>query len=125
MRSKILTNCFAVASFIIIANSEGHASNCEMLDHAVDESRTQLKRASDEDNFNSAKDYMRRARNALDDASMGAMDCRCITAQIEFDDSATYAKRARDASSPKEFNNLLNRSIGSFNSALHALRTCR
>ena len=100
------------------------ASNCSMLSYAVDDARTKLKRAANETDFEDAKDYARRAKSALDDASMAAMDCRCDMAQMEFDSAATRARRARDADDPEEFVDSLNRAIRSFNSAIEALRTC-
>ena len=101
-----------------------HASNCSMLSDAVDDARTKLKRAVNETDFEDAKDYARRAKSALDDASMAAVDCRCDMAQMEFDSAATRARRARDADDPEEFVDSLNRAIRSFNSAIEALRTC-
>lgn len=100
------------------------SSNCSMLSYAVDDARTKLKRAANETYFEGARDYARRAKSALDDASMAAMDCRCDIAQMEFDSAATRARRARDADDPEEFADSLNRSIRSFNSAIEALRTC-
>lgn len=95
-----------------------------MLTYAVDDARTKLKRAANETDFEDAKDYARRARSALDDAAMAAMDCKCDMAYMEFDSAATRARRARDADDPEEFVDSLNRAIRSFNSAIEALRAC-
>jgi len=81
-------------------------------------------RAAKETDFESAKDYARRAKSALDDAAMAAMDCKCDMAYSEFDTAASRARRARDADDVDEFDDSLNRSIRSFNSALEALRPC-
>lgn len=101
-----------------------HASNCSMLSYAVDDARTKLKRAANETDFEDAKDYARRAKSALDDASMAAMDCQCDMAQMEFDSAASRARRARNSDDVDEFVDSLNRAISAFNSAIDALRTC-
>lgn len=95
-----------------------------MLSYSVDDARTKLRRAANETDFESAKDYARRARGALDDAAMAAMDCRCNMVYSEFDTAASRARRARDADTVEELVDSLNRSIRSFNSALVALRAC-
>lgn len=97
---------------------------CERSNYSVDDARTKLKRAANETDFESAKDYARRAKSALDDAAMAAMDCKCTMAYSEFDTAASRARRARDADTVEEFVDSLNRSIRSFNSALDALRAC-
>jgi len=95
-----------------------------MLRFNVDDARTKLGRAANETDFEAAKDYARRAKNSLQGAAMSAMDCGCDMAVMEFDTAATHAKRARDADSPQEFIDSLNRAIRAFNSALDALRMC-
>ena len=107
-----------------LAPSSACATSCNMLSYSVDEARTELKRAANETDFESAKDYARRARSALDDAAMAAMDCKCDMAFMEFDTAASRARRARDADTVDELVDSLNRSIRSFNSALDALRFC-
>ncbi len=105
-------------------SSTAHAVTCDMLRYNVDEARTQLRRAANETDFEDAKNYARRARNALDEAAMSAMDCKCLMAHSEFDTAASRARRARDADSVGEFVDSLNRAIRAFNSALDALRAC-
>lgn len=100
------------------------ASTCGMLFYAVDDARTQLKRAANETDFEDAKDYARRARNALDDAAMAAMDCECTIAYNDLDTAASRARRARDADTVEEFVDFLSRTIRLFNSASGALRAC-
>ena len=114
----------ALVLALMVFTPIAQASNCSMLSFAVDDARTKLKRAVNETDFEDAKDYARRAKGALDDASMAAMDCRCDMAQMEFDSAATRARRARDADDPEEFVDSLNRAIRSFNSAIEALHTC-
>lgn len=113
---------FILAALFMASNAL--ASNCGMLSFAINDARTKLKRASNETDFEDAKDYARRARSALDDAAMAAMDCKCDMAYSEFDTAASRARRARDADTGEEFIDSLNRSIRSFNSALNALRAC-
>lgn len=95
-----------------------------MLSYAVDDARTKLRRAANETDLEDAKDYARRAKSALEDAAMAAMDCKCDMAYSEFDSAASRARRARDADDSEEFVDSLNRAIRSFNSALEALRDC-
>ncbi len=111
---------FTLAAFSPIT----HASNCSMLSYSIDDARTKLKRAANETDLESAKDYARRAKVALDDSAMAAMDCECIMAYSDFDTAASRARRARNADDANEFVDSLNRSIRSFNSALEALRIC-
>lgn len=104
--------------------STAHAVTCDMLSMNVDDARTKLRRAARETDLEAAKDYARRAKSALDDAAMSAMDCKCHMAYSEFDTAASRARRARDADSADEFVDSLNRAIRAFNSAFDALRAC-
>jgi hypothetical protein len=100
------------------------AQSCEMLSLNVDEARTALQRAARASDLDEGRDSARRAKSALEDASMSAMDCKCDMTYMEFDDAATRARRARDASDGREFVENLNRAIRSYNSALDAVRVC-
>ena len=113
-----------ISMALCLAFSDAYAVTCDMLVMNVDDARTKLRRAANETNLDAAKDYARRAKSALDDAAMSAMDCKCYKAHIEFDTAASHARRARDAYSAKEFVDSLNRAISAFNSALNALRAC-
>ena len=101
------------------------ATTCALLSYSVDDARSRLRRAANEDDLDNAKDHARRAKNALDDAAMAALDCQCTVAYSEFDDAARRARRARDADGAEDFADQLNRAIRSYNSAIQALRTCR
>jgi hypothetical protein len=118
----LVTVLFSVA--LCLVSSDVCAVTCDMLVMNVDDARTKLRRAADETDFDSAKDYARRAKSALEDAAMSAMDCQCSMAHMEFDSAASYARRARDAGTSDEFVDSLNRAIRAFNSALIALRAC-
>jgi hypothetical protein len=96
-----------------------------MLSYNIDDSRTQLRRAINESDFESAKNYARRARSALDDASMSAMDCGCMDLQFELDDASSRARRARDAFDYNDFASSINRAVRGFNSAIELSKTCR
>jgi len=126
MRIRFLSLMSAVilslTLFSSIANVE--ASNCSMLAYNVDDARSNLRRAANETDFESAKNYARRAKNSLEEAAMSAMDCKCDMAYMEFDTAASHARRASYADDPEEFVYSLNRSIRAFNSALEALSYC-
>lgn len=107
-----------------LLTSDALASTCSMLSYSVDDARTKLRRAATETTVEDAKDQARRAKSALEEAALAAMDCRCDLAYNEFDDAATRARRARDANDADEFVEHLNRSIRSFNAAIDALRSC-
>ena len=126
MRRLGFSTASGLALFLTLAAVApmAHASSCSMLSYSMDEARSKLKRAANETDFESAKDYARRARSALDDAAMAAMDCGCIMVYSELDTAASRARRARDADDANEYVDSLNRSIRSFNSALEALRSC-
>lgn len=101
-----------------------HASICDMLFYSIDDARSKLTRAAKETDLESAKDYARRAKSALEDAAMAAMDCECDMAYSEFDTAASLARRARDADDFDAFVDSLNRSIRSFNAGLEVLDLC-
>ena len=107
---------------LIVMPSSAFPITCDMLGLNVDDARSNLRRAANETDFEVAKDYARRAKRSLDDAAMSAMDCGCDMAFVEFDTAATHAKRARDANTPPEFVDSLNRAIKAFNSAIEALQ---
>ena len=96
-----------------------------MLRFNLDDARTQLRRAVNETNFEDAKDYARKAKSALEDASMGAMDCRCLNLQMELDDASTKARRARDAYDYSDFASNINGAIRGYNASLGLLSSCR
>ena len=102
----------------------GWTQSCAMLSSNIDDARSRLQRALNTSDLDEGKDQARRAKSALEDASMSAMDCKCNTAYMEFDDSSVRARRARDASDGQEFIDSLNRAVRSYNSALDAMRTC-
>jgi hypothetical protein len=95
-----------------------------MLSMNVDDARTELQRAARETDLEAAKNYARRAKSALDDAAMSAMDCACHMAYSELDAAASRVRRARDADSADEFVDSLNHAIRTFNSAIDTLRAC-
>ena len=118
----------AVSSLLLLVSlalqSTAYSMTCDMLSINIDDARTKLRRAARETDLEAAKDYARRAKRALDDSAMSAMDCECDMAYMEFDTAASRARRARDADSGDEFMDSLNRAIRAFNSALDALQTC-
>jgi hypothetical protein len=95
-----------------------------MLSYNVDDARSKLQRAARASDLDEARDQARRAKSALEDASLSAMDCKCDMAYMKFEDAATRTRRARDASDGREFVENLNRAIKSYNSALNAVRMC-
>jgi hypothetical protein len=111
--------------FLALLPTTSFAFTCNMLSFSLDDARTQLRRAINESDFEYAKDYARKARSALDDASMSAMDCGCLNLQMELDDAATKARRARDAYDADEFVSNINRAIRGFNSSIELLKSCR
>jgi len=114
-----------VLLFLVLLPTTSLAFTCNMLTYSLDEARTQLLRAINESDFDFAKDYARKARSALDDASMSAMDCGCLNLQMELDDAATKARRARDAYDADEFVSNIDRAVRGFNSSIELLKSCR
>jgi hypothetical protein len=111
--------------FCVFAASHVTATGCNLLSFAVDDASTQLKRAAEETDYEAAKECTRRAKSALEDASMmTVMDCKCTAAHMEFDTAASRVNRAQDANDPKDFVNYLNQAIRAFNSGIEALRVC-
>jgi len=124
-KPSLLLTCSATLFLTQTAfTPRAHAATCSMLSFVVHDARTQLKRAASAVDFDVAKSHARRARRALDDAAMAAMDCGCDMAHVEFDSASSRARRARDADELDEFVDSLNRAIREFNSGIDALRIC-
>lgn len=121
---QILQTAGLLVLLLSVVSLSALASDCNMLLSNVDDARTKLKRAANETDLESAKDYARRAKNALEDTAISATDCECDTASSAFDTAASHARRARDADNPEEFVDSLHRAIRAFNAALDALRDC-
>jgi hypothetical protein len=125
---RIRANLFVAVAVVLTALyfpfSNAIAVTCEMLSVNVEDARTKLRRAANESDFEEAKDYAQRAKSALDNAALSAMDCDCSMAYSEFEAAASRARRARDADSPAEFVDSLNMAIHASNAALQALRLC-
>lgn len=121
MRKAILMMALVTA---VGFSFDTYAAECPMLSYAIDDARTKLKRARQADSLDEAKDYARRAKSALSDASMAVMNCDCLMAQMEFDSAETKARRASNSDNGQEFVDNLNRAIKDFNNALDALRMC-
>lgn len=99
-------------------------SMCSMLSYLTEEARSKLERTAKERSLEDAKDLARRAKSALDDAALAAMDCQCHLAYSEFDSAASRARRASNADDAEDFVDDLRRAIRSYNSALGILSTC-
>lgn len=119
-----LRSAGVLALLLSVISPSALASDCNMLSSNVDDARTRLKRATNETDFESAKNYAKRVKSALEDAAMSAMDCKCHAAYNEFTTAASYARWARDANDPEAFVDALNRAIGAFNAAIDALHNC-
>ena len=117
-----------VASLLVLAcaySGMAFGYGCSSLSSDIDWAKTYLDRAAKEQDFDSAKDQMRRARNALDDVANDARDCGCNSAYGEFDWASTYARRARDASDPDDFEYQYNRTVRGYSSGIDALNSCK
>ena len=108
---------------MLLAPTIGHA-DWDSLGYALDEARTLLERVSKSTDLDDAKNNIRRAKNALEDAALAASDIDCPSGYMELDDAATKARRARDADGVEEFNDNYRRTIRSYNDALVYLRQC-
>ena len=115
---------FSIALAFTLSPVACWSQTCSMLSYNIEDARTRLQRATKASDLDEGKDQARRAKSALEDASLSALDCKCTIAYSEFDDAATRARRARDASDGQEFADNLRRAIRSYNSALDAVRTC-
>ena len=114
-----------LTTFLLAAASSAQAITCNMISVFLDDARSTLERTSNETDFEAAKNSARKAKNALDEAAMASMNCKCTMAFSEFDSAASKANRAKNASTPQELYDSLNRAINSYNSALKALESCR
>ena len=122
VHSLFATGTFLLALFA--ACPQSFAFTCDMLATTVDDARIELQRAANETDFEAAKYHTRRAKRALDDAAMCAMDCQCDMAYLEFDTAASHARRASNADLVEEFVDYFSRTIRAFNSAIDALSIC-
>jgi len=114
----------AIGVILSIAGAASYAYGCSSLSSDVDDAQRYLKRASQESDLDGAKDYMRGARNSLDDVVSDARDCGCDSAASEFDEASTFSRRARDASDADDFNYQFGRAAKAYNSGVDAIRYC-
>ena len=117
----------AVIIFSIAASVTPNATSaqsCSGLRSYIEDARSNLNRAGRASDFDSAKNYARRAKNDLEEAETAANSCRCGSSASEFDDAARHARRARDADTPDDFADELRRAIRDFNAALGNLQRC-
>ena len=84
-----------IALALILTPAVGLTQSCDMLLYNIDDARSRLHRAAMAPDLDEGKDQARRAKSALEDASLSAMDCKCEMAYMEFTDAATRARRAR------------------------------
>jgi hypothetical protein len=114
----------AMTIVLMAAPTTVQAQSCDMLSMQIQDAQSALRRAAKEGDFDSAKDYAGRAKSALDDAAMSAISCNCLLAYMELDAAALRVRDARDAHSPQEFVDSLNRAIRACNNALMMLGNC-
>lgn len=96
------------------------ANDCDSLARNIDDTRTSLKRVTEERDLEDAQEWMRKAKNSLEAISSSLEDC----AQ-EFDEAATRARNARDASSPEAFADEYRRTVKAFTSSLAKVQESR
>ena len=114
----------ALLALACVYSGAAFGYGCSSLSSDLDWAKTYLDRAANERSFDSAKDHMRRARNALDDVANDARDCGCNEAYSAFDWASTYARRARDASDGDDFVYQYNRAVRGYNSGIDAINRC-
>lgn len=114
----------AVVIMFIALNGTALASDCSNISSYIDDAERYLKRASNESSLESAKDYMRKVKNSLEEASTAARGCGCDSAASEFDDASTKARRARNAGDAGDFIYQYNRTVRGYNSGIDALNNC-
>ena len=113
----VLTVCFVIPGV-------AHAD----CDRAVSEAQdiyTYARRAYNESSLDDAQSYMRRARNAADDAKSAAEACQCGSAASLSDDAYTFARRGYNASDLSELKGYARRTMRAAEEAESAARSCR
>jgi len=110
---------------VLLSPFQVSAYSCEMLSSSIDDSRRWLKRAAEETDLDAAKDYMRKAKNSLEETASALRDCGCDFAASEFDDASTKARRARDATDVEDFSYQFDRAVKAYNAGLEAISSCR
>lgn len=100
-------------------------ADCSDAESAADDAYTYAHRALTETNFDDAQNYMRRARNAADDAKSAAEDCGCEDAESYSDDAYTYARRGYNASNLRELWGYAKRAMQAAEEAKDATGSCR
>lgn len=115
---------FLILIFLVAIIPDAEAYSCDSLSYAVDQSERWLKRASRESDLDSAQHYVRKAQNSLEEAAYAARDCGCEYAASEFEEAATKARRAKNASDVDDFLYQFRRAVRAYNSAIDAISSC-
>lgn len=109
---------------LVLLTSPVHAYDCQMLPTFVDDAETQLRRALRATDLEEGQNYARRAKSALDDVALAAMDCQCTLAYSEFDTAGSKARRAQYAEEPDDFAYQLRAAVRAYNAGIDALQLC-
>ena len=109
---------------LVLLASPGHAYDCQMLPILVDDAATQLERAMRATDLEEGQSYARRAKSALDDVALAAMDCQCTLAYAEFDTAASKARRAQYTDDPDDFVYQFRAAVRAYNAGIDALQLC-
>lgn len=117
-----VTYWWAVAATIVWPTVS--VADWSSLRFALDDAKDKLQKVAKSSDFEEAKDYARRAKNALDDASIAASDINCPAAYSELDDAARRARRARDAGDVEEFSDEYRQAVRGYNDAVAYLQQC-
>jgi hypothetical protein len=99
-------------------------ADCGDAESSAEEAYSYARRALREDDFDSAQDLMRRARNAADDARSYAADCDCDDAESSAEDAYTYARRAYNATDLDELHMYAKRAMNAAEETQDAASEC-
>ena len=113
------------ALVLLLAQALVVQANCSRVASEADDAYTYSRRALRETDFDSAKNYMRRAKNSADDANSLASACRCSNVKNYTDDAYTYARRGYNSSDLSELLGYAKRAMNAAESAMDAARACR
>lgn len=119
----MLNKAALAGCLLAILGSAPANAQCEwpLIEMAVDEANTAIRRIKGATSLEDAQNYARRLQSAMEGSSLQMAMCECHLVQSEFDDAETYSRRARNASDRDDFVYQINRAIRSFNAAIDAI----
>jgi hypothetical protein len=117
---KRLLISVALCTFATVSFAE-----CSSAVSSADDAYRHARRAYQESNFEDAKNYMRRSRNAADEGRSYAENCSCPEAASFLEDAYSYARRGYNESNLQELQYYSRKAMSSAEDGQNAANSCK